>query len=70
MKRVGHADDLFRPYALEATAEVLDQRLGEQDVADQPVNPGSLTEGKRIEVGELTPERRLDRIQDVPHARV
>src|SRR6185436_18731955 len=62
--------DLVAADAVEAAREVLEHRLREEDVADEPVDPRALAEGKRLEAGELAAEQRLDRRQLVAHTRI
>src|SRR5215213_10346018 len=58
---------LVRRHPLEAPAEVPDQWLGEQDVADEQRDPPLRTPRKRVEVRELLGEGLLDGVQDVAH---
>src|SRR5262249_46710852 len=64
---VGKHGGLVGPDALKASREVVDERLGEQDMADETVDPGSRAEWERIESRELLPERLLDRRKEMPH---
>src|SRR5262244_4452629 len=65
---VGEKSSLVGPDALKASREVVDHGLGEQHVADEAVDPRSHAERERIEFRELSPERLLDRLQEMPHA--
>jgi len=56
--------------ALKAPREVIDQGLGEQNVADEAVDPRSPAERERIESRELSAERLLDRLQEMAHTGV
>src|SRR5215813_12574287 len=50
--------------ALEAAREVAHERLRQQDMAHQRVNPRRRAERERMEVRELFAERPFDRIED------
>ena len=56
---VGEGKNLVAAHALEAAREILEHRLREEDVPDEPVDPRALAERERIEVGELAARRKL-----------
>src|SRR5690606_23636722 len=61
---------LRRVEAGEAVGVELGEGLGEQDVAHEHGDVRATAPRPRVVVGELAVEERVDRVEDVPHARV
>jgi hypothetical protein len=65
-ERLGEVFRFCRADPGEAGRELLDEGLGEQDLADQAGDPPALPSRVGVEAGELRGDQFLQRLEDVP----